>query len=376
MNAGGGAAEKRWRELDLGPDSGHALLVLPGELTPSDVDVIRETVFWYVQVMRAVAEENLGIPFPRLEVWMLDLTEALTALAPRVAGPPVVPGDVERVGGQVGGKTMPLEDDWSRAAVVSPGAGLASDDGRAKGLALFTLLHEIGHTLVERLGTLSGGREIGWHPTAHSLRKAGNAVRHGLDEWRVSSMAAAALRGVITSADGNEVSIPELMDGAYRDDLGGVLDHVYPGWPDVVTRYRVRQMSLEAMYARVVGETVDVFTFLSHCEAEAAMLERSSPLRDEYAQHPATRLYLGEPWGALIDCDAPLLTPVSEFAAAEGAYLSEVVPKIIEMWRRVGLTFTDGPGPGDLRIDVTAPLRDGAASPAEDAPLTSEDAGA
>jgi len=52
---------------------------------------------------------------------------------------------------------------------------------------------------------------------------------------------------------------------------------------------------------------------------------------------------------------------VSEFADAEGAYLSEVVPKIVEMWRRVGLTFTDGPGPDDLRIDVTAPLRDAAA---------------
>jgi hypothetical protein len=32
---------------------------------------------------------------------------------------------------------------------------------------------------------------------------------------------------------------------------------------------------------------------------------------------PATRLCLGEPLGALIDCDAPFLTPVSEFAAAE-----------------------------------------------------------
>jgi hypothetical protein len=52
---------------------------------------------------------------------------------------------------------------------------------------------------------------------------------------------------------------------------------------------------------------------------------------------------------------------MSEFADAEGAYLSEVVPKIVEMWRRVGLTFTDGPGPDDLRIDVTAPLRDAAA---------------
>jgi hypothetical protein len=113
----------------------------------------------------------------------------------------------------------------------------------------------------------------------------------------------------------------------------------------VVTRYRIRQMSLKAMYARVVGETVDVFTFLSHCEVEAAMLEHSSPLRDEYSQHPATRMYLGEPWGALIRLRCSLLTPVSELAAAEGAYLSEVAPKIIEMWRRVGLTFTDGPGP-------------------------------
>src|SRR5260370_30879529 len=91
------------------------------------------------------------------------------------------------------------------------------------------------------------------------------------------------------------------------------------------------------------------------------MLGRSTPLRDEYAKHPATRLYLGEPWGALVDCDAPLLAPVSEFADAEGAYLSEVVPKIIEMWRQVGLTFTDGPGPEGLRIDVTASLRDAAA---------------
>jgi hypothetical protein len=98
-----------------------------------------------------------------------------------------------------------------------------------EGLALFGLLHEISHTLVERLGTLSGARAICWHPAAYSLCKAGNAVRHGLDEWRVSSMAAAALRGVITNADGNEVSIPELMGGTYRDDLGGVLNHVYPG---------------------------------------------------------------------------------------------------------------------------------------------------
>jgi hypothetical protein len=226
---------------------------------------------------------------------------------------------------------------------------------------LFSLLHEVGHTLVERLGTMSGAREIGWHPTAHSLRKAGNAVRHDLDEWRVSSMASTALRGVITNGDGQPVSIPDLVGDTYRDALGGVLDSIYPGWPDAVTRYRNHRMSLEDLYAQVVGETVGVFTFLSHCEAEAAMLARSTPLRDEYAQHPATRLYLGEPWGALVDCDAPLLAPVSEFADAEGAYLSEVVPKIIEMWRRVGLTFTDGPGPEDLRIDVTAPLRDAAA---------------
>jgi hypothetical protein len=117
-------------------------------------------------------------------------------------------------------------------------------------------------------------------------------------------------------------------------------------------------MSLEDMCARVVGETVEIFTMLSHCEAESMMLGRVTPLRDEYASHPATRLYLGEPWGALVDCDAPLLAPLPEFADAERAYLTEVTPKIIEMWRRIGLSFTDGPGRWNLGIDVTAPLWD------------------
>jgi hypothetical protein len=93
------------------------------------------------------------------------------------------------------------------------------------------------------------------------------------------------------------------------------------------------------------------------------MLERPGPLRDEYAQHPATRLYLAEPWSALVDCGAPLMPALPEFAATEAARLSAAVPKIIEMWQRVGLKFTDGPGPGDLHIDVSAPLRDTSAPP-------------
>jgi hypothetical protein len=353
----GGEAESLPRTLDLGRENGFAQLILPGDVEPSGVDAMRELAVWCIQQMLAVAE-GYEVPFPRLEIWMLDLTDSLTALAPRVKGPPVVPGDVERLGGLVAGKTMPLEDDWSGAAVASPGAPLASDDGRAKALGLFNLVHEIGHALVERLGTLSGAREIGWHPTTRSRRKAENAVRHGLDEWRVSSIAWVLLREVITNEEGNEVSIPELMGDTYRAFLGEVLEGVYPGWPDAVTRYRVHQMPLEAMYAQVVGETVDVFTMLSHGEAESMMLRRVTPLRDEYATHPATRLYLGEPWGSLIDCDAPLLSPLPDFADAEGTYLAEVAPKIIDMWRRLGLKFTDGPGPYDLRIDVTAPLRD------------------
>jgi hypothetical protein len=167
----GGAAGQPRRMLDPGSQGGSAQLILSCALDSSAVDAISATVLWSVQVMRAAAE-GFGLPFPQLEIWMLDLTEALTAVAARVKGPPVVPNDCERVGGQVAGKTMPLEDDWSRAAVASPGAVLASDDGRARAIAMFSLLHEIGHVLVERLGTLSGVREVGWNPTVHSRRKA------------------------------------------------------------------------------------------------------------------------------------------------------------------------------------------------------------
>jgi hypothetical protein len=224
---------------------------MPGGLDSADTDAIGESVSWCVQTMNVVAEEILGIALPRLEIWTLDLTEALTHLAPRVTGQPVDPADVERVGGQVAAKTMPLEDDWSSAAVVSPGVDLASGDEAAKALALFTLLHEIAHTLIERLGTLSGVREIGWHPTVHSLRKARNAVRHGLDEWRASTLASAALGTAVTDATGQPISVPTLMGATYRSHLGAVLDQVYPGWPDGVTRYRSGQASLESLYAQI-----------------------------------------------------------------------------------------------------------------------------
>ena len=67
--------------------------------------------------------------------------------------------------------------------------------------------------------------------------------------------------------------------------------------PEMLSARRQRsEISLQAVYELVVGETVGVFTYLSHCEAENMMLKRVTPLRDEYAAHPATRLYLGEPW--------------------------------------------------------------------------------
>jgi len=357
MGNDGCAAAPASRTVHLGPENGSAELVLPVGLQSSDVDAICELTCWCMQSMCGVAEA-FNVPLPRLEIWMLDLTESLAALAPRVKGPPVIPGDVERMGGQLAGKTMPLEEDWSKAALASPGVMLASDDGREKALAMFNLLHEVGHTVIERLGVLSGVRETGWHPTNHSRRKAENAVRHGLDEWRVSSLAWGLLRSVIRTQEGQDVTALDLFGAGYRVGLRGVLERVYPGWPDAVQRYRVHQLSLEDMYAQIVGETVEVFTILSHVEAESVMLERVTPLRDEYATHPATRLYLGEPWRALIDCDAPLLAPLPDFAEAEGVYLSDVAPKVIDMWRRLGVTFTDGPGRWDLRIDVGEPLWD------------------
>jgi hypothetical protein len=244
----GSAAAPAHRTLDLGAESGSAQLILSAGLQPSDVDAMRELTSWCIQSMCGVAEA-FEVPFPRLELWMLDLTESLTALAPRVKGPPVDPGDVERMGGQLAGKTMPLEDDWSQAAVASPGAVLASDDGRAKALAMFNLLHEVGHAVIERLGVLSGVRERGWHPTNHSRRKAENAVRHGLDEWRASSLAWELLRRVISTGEGEDVTALDLFGAGFRAGLGEVLDRAYPGWPDAVQRYRVHRISLESMYA-------------------------------------------------------------------------------------------------------------------------------
>jgi hypothetical protein len=345
------------RALELGAEVGNARVMLPADATLEQVETARSMVSFVLQVMRGVGDA-LDVPFPDVEVWLLPIQESLRALAPRAKGIPVRADDLERLGGQVAGKTVELAEDWSSAAVAAPGAGLMTGDGTRQASALFGLAHELAHVVIERLGVISGAREVGWHPSAHARRKAENAARHGLDEWRASVMADLALRGAITNAAGENVAIPDVLGPLYRDSLGGLLNRVYPGWPDTVERQQRAMISLFDMWALICDETVGMFTMLSHCEAEAIMLHRASPLFDEYAQHPATRLYLGEPWYALVDCDAPLLAPANEFRDAEGEVVNKTARNVLAMWGKLGLTFTDGPGRHDLRIDVSAPLRD------------------
>src|SRR5581483_2405954 len=81
-----------------------------------------------------------GVDLPILEVHLYtSLSETLSALAPRAAGVPVKHDDLERLGGTVMGKTIPLEEDWSAAAIVVPGAGFFHPDMRVQSLALFLL---------------------------------------------------------------------------------------------------------------------------------------------------------------------------------------------------------------------------------------------
>lgn len=112
--------------------------------------------------------------------------------------------------------------------------------------------------------------------------------------------------------------------------------------------------SLDDLLQKVIGETVSVH--LSHCQAEAMMLDRLPPIFDGYVEHPATRLYLKEPWLALVTCEASILVPRSEFAEAERRFLDATRPKILERWQRRGLSFSNRER--ELHVDVPDPIWD------------------
>ncbi|MEV4817201.1 hypothetical protein [Micromonospora tulbaghiae] len=301
--------------------------------------------------------EDLGTPpFETTVVMSGNLTASVNRRAKDKSFSP------ERVGGQVAGKTMPIDPtNYSQVDVVMDmGMMTSTPDGTQQAMFVYLLAHELGHAVIGRQRTTSGDT-----PTCHRAEPSGMAGLFGLeaiDEWRCDRLADIILGGVATANIDGEQQSPVrygmMLPSDWAADLQQVVDEVvYPAWPDLVWSYRVREIGLEQMWEKLLTQTNQVFNFLAHNEAKAIGAGHPSPLA-QLAGHRGVDLYLGPAWSEIMKTAEaqPVLTHQDEFQRSQSDLLMACRSAISGMWASLGVTgrrLIDG----GVRLDVTDPIR-------------------
>lgn len=274
------------------------------------------------------------------------------------------PFTTDRLGGSVMAKNISTKDDHSVVTIVM-NTQFAAPSGHGAAHAFFLLAHEMVHPLLSRLRTASGALDGVVFPSYTPVEMARSMTRTVIDEMRADLVANALLGGVFTcdlpSGGARELTMADLLRDIHSETFGDVLrDHVWPGWPDAVERYRHHDLSLQDLLRHLLEGTDQTLTLLAHTEACA----RSGgdpdlyPFAADRAEHRGSVLYLREMWEALMDADAefPMLPSLAEFREAEAAVLDAGEAAILAMWGRLGLTFDSGPDRG-FHAHVTSPQR-------------------
>jgi hypothetical protein len=269
---------------------------------------------------------------------------------------------VERIGGQVVGKTLPIDStNYSEVDVVMDVGMMApAPDAAQAAMFIYLLAHELGHAVIGRQRTTSG--EV---PAAHGVEPTCLAGIYGLevvDEWRCDRLADIVLGGFATlDADGVEqppMRYGLVMPSDWAAELQQVVDAVvYPAWPDLVWSYRTQEIDLEQMWERLQTQTREVLICLAHNEAKALGGGHPSPL-GQLAGNRGVDLYLAPTWSEIMKVveAQPILAHQDEFQRNQSELLAVCQSAIAGMWATLGVTGRRLPD-GGAYLNVTNPVR-------------------
>ncbi len=285
------------------------------------------------------------------------------ALGPRADGS--VGYSAERLGGKAVAKTIALTDDFSDVRILFDSAAWRARGPEDLGLfGLYLVAHELTHAFVGRLRAESGAF-VGVHLPSKTPAECARSIARASAEEFLADIVAGTVLGVAASISVDGQSRPlrksDLADGpgGYASQLGLVLDdHVHPGWPDLVQRYRDHRLGLDVMWRRIVEDTDQVMTLIAHAEAEAAMDEAPGPMAGQYSGHPGVALYLAPAWTAIRQAMqvTVLFPPPEEFRASEAQITNAGEDALLAMWGRLGLTSEVRAG-REFAIWVSEPQR-------------------
>lgn len=268
----------------------------------------------------------------------------------------------ERLGGTAVGKTILLSDDHTRAAIVMSAHGWTpAAEEAGLGLGLFLLAHELTHAVLERVREVSGALDGVTFPSVTPVAVARSITRIAVDEVRADKVADVVLSlNATKTVDGAQAPLhitdaPLLGPVLYRDRLAELLTTtVYPGWRDLVNRYRNWGCSLDELMRELFQQTDQVMTAFGHAEGERQCTPENpemylAPAKDA----PGAAWLIGPVWEAIMEVaeQYPFLPSAAEFKAAELAILDAGERELFAMWDRLGVTF-DPPRPPSHPFEV------------------------
>ncbi|MEU3495402.1 hypothetical protein ABZ747_18175 [Kitasatospora cineracea] len=263
-------------------------------------------------------------------------------------------------GGTVGGKTIPVQRDYS-VAEMFVGAPAGDDFNHLEWI--HTVLHEYGHVILGRLRAAAGTRPP--YPTRDQTLPEITAIwaYEAADEYRCELlsdhlMKALQQSGALSSPDPSvTINLELLMHDRYRSTLADLLNSVvHPGWADLVDSHLDGDIHIVDMFNQLVAETGYVLKVLAYADA----LERTAGrgrILDHFLDHPGVELYLGSAWNPIVELleNTSFIPPLSDFADVD-TRLQELGQGIVDMWGKLGVTgyLTAW---NTLKVDAESPIR-------------------
>lgn len=297
------------------------------------------------------------------------LTAAFEAtVTAHLMGAPSSEGAAEFQAARLGGahavaKTIARDPGYDEVVIVFD-AGTWSAHGERAGherlLEHFLVCHELSHALFERVAAASGavvGAEGPPYTPGEIARAMSRILNH---EYRADRLADTLCSGLFsTRRDG--VTVPshiwDLMADSRRDGLHDTLCAAYADGPGAVLNYRCGRIDLISMWRGVVRVTEDLLTQWVHARAEADAVEALLLGHSSLQQLPFVRLYLADTLPPLVDAmrTGPLMMTPGGWRDLDAAVIAAGERALREIWRRLGLTFTE-PSGSLFTIHVTDPL--------------------
>jgi hypothetical protein len=327
-----------------------------------------------------VLEEQIQAP-PRLRQEVTDLFQALTRVAEALEVPDfaltvVLSGDLatsvarrgepdfhtERVGGLVAGKTLSMSTDSFETTIVLDTSAWINSEPDAGISPLFIALaaHEYGHAMIYRMRAVAGTGDTPMSRARTPAELGAHLAVGAADEYRcdmfANLMLGAFARYTVEDEDPQPMTLGLAGCGGYLPELQEAHDRmVYPGWADLVARYRAGEVSLVDLYNQLRSEIESVIVLLARADAEATIAGLPTVV-DGGDHYSGVGLYLKPAWQPIrrVLDTTPTLLSYSEFAEVDRALLA-AGSGIADIWEALGLRgeIVDG----DMYLRVAAPAQ-------------------